>query len=60
VERIANALNIEIYELFLESHSPDVKLDRLRQDIRSDTKQLLDEFLGKAIAGECKTAHGSQ
>jgi DNA-binding XRE family transcriptional regulator len=62
VERIANALNIEIYELFLEPHSPDEKLSQLRQDIRSDTKQLLDEFLEKTIAGECKdkTTHKRQ
>jgi transcriptional regulator with XRE-family HTH domain len=51
VERIADALDIEIYELFLEPHSTNEELERLRQDIRNDTKLLLDEFLGKALAG---------
>ena len=51
VERIANALNIEIYELFVDPLSPNTELERLRQDIKGDTMQLLDEFLEKAING---------
>jgi transcriptional regulator with XRE-family HTH domain len=48
VERIANALNIEIYELFIDPLSPNTEFERLRQEIKSDTRQLLDEFLEKA------------
>jgi transcriptional regulator with XRE-family HTH domain len=52
VERIADALDIEIYELFLEPHSPNEELQQLRQDIRSDTEQLLEQFLKKALIAE--------
>jgi transcriptional regulator with XRE-family HTH domain len=48
VERIANALDIAIYELFVEPDSPNEELERLRQAIRDDTKQLFEEFIGKA------------
>jgi transcriptional regulator with XRE-family HTH domain len=54
VERIAGALDIEIYKLFFEPHSPNEELERLRQDIRNDTKLLLDEFLEKTLTGDCK------
>ena len=51
VERIAKALNIEIYELFVEKeHSPNDDFRPLRKDIRGDVKQLLDEFLEKTYA----------
>jgi transcriptional regulator with XRE-family HTH domain len=53
VERIANALNIEIYQLFIEPHSPNEELEQLRQEIKGDMKQLLDEFLEKALSGKC-------
>ena len=45
VERIANALEIEIYKLFVEPHSHNEELEQLRQDIKSDMKQLFEEFL---------------
>ena len=51
VERIANALDIEIYQLFVEPHSPNEELEQLRQEIKGDMKQLLDEFLEKALSG---------
>jgi transcriptional regulator with XRE-family HTH domain len=49
VERIAGALNIEIYRLFIEAHSPNEEFERLRQEIRADMKQLLDEFWEKNL-----------
>jgi len=52
VERIANALNIKTYELFIDPLSPNVELERLRQEIKDDMRQLLDEALEKALA--CK------
>ena len=48
VERIANALEIEIHELFINPLSPNKELETLRQEIKNDTRQLLEEFLGKA------------
>ncbi|MDR1279162.1 MAG: helix-turn-helix transcriptional regulator [Treponema sp.] len=53
VERIANALDIEIYQLFLEPHSPNEELEQLRQEIRDDMKQLLNDFLEKNLSGKC-------
>jgi DNA-binding XRE family transcriptional regulator len=53
VERIANALDIEIYQLFVGSHSPNEELEQLRLEIRDDMRQLLNEFLEKALSGKC-------
>ena len=47
IERIADTLGIEIYELFVEESSPVKELEQLRQDIRNDMKQLLSEFMLK-------------
>jgi transcriptional regulator with XRE-family HTH domain len=54
VERIAEALNIKTYELFIDILSPNRDLELLRQEIRADMKQLLDETLEKAINLQCK------
>jgi transcriptional regulator with XRE-family HTH domain len=54
VERIADALDIEIYRLFMEPHSPNEELKQLRREIRDDMKQLLDEFLEKNLKCEAK------
>jgi transcriptional regulator with XRE-family HTH domain len=54
VERLATALDIEIYELFVETRSPNKELEQLRQEIRGDMKQLFDEFLEKALPGKRK------
>ena len=54
VERIARALNIKTYELFLDPHSPNQEFERLRLAIREDMRQLLDETLEKAMSYQCK------
>jgi transcriptional regulator with XRE-family HTH domain len=55
VERIAGALDIEIYELFITPHSPNEELETLRQEIKGDMKRLFEEFLGKVPPdGICK------
>ena len=54
VERIAKALNIKAYELFIDPLSPNEEFERLRKEIRDDMKQLLDETLEKALAVKCK------
>jgi transcriptional regulator with XRE-family HTH domain len=49
IERIANALNIEIYELFLdETNSPNKEFEQLRNEIRGDMQQLLADLFKKA------------
>jgi len=54
VERIANALNIKTYELFIDPLAPNEELERLRQEIRSDFKQLFDEFMDNFLSSQCK------
>lgn len=54
VERIANALNIKTYELFIDPLSPNVELERLRQEIKNDMRQLLDEVLENVLTDKCK------
>ena len=54
VERIAKALNIKAYELFIDPLSPNEELERLRMEIKDDMKQLLDETLERALSFLCK------
>jgi transcriptional regulator with XRE-family HTH domain len=39
-ERIAGALNIEIYAMFITPHAPNEELETLRQAIKSDMKSV--------------------
>ena len=50
VERIANVLEIEIYELFINPLSPNKEFEQLREEIKNDTKQLLEDFFEKILA----------
>jgi len=50
VERIANALNIEIYELFINPLSPPEEMERLYQKAANDIKQVVAEAVKKAVA----------
>lgn len=54
VERMAKALGIEIYELFMDSQSPANDFERMRQVIKEDMRQLLDEFIEKTVEGLCR------
>jgi hypothetical protein len=45
VERISNALNIEVHELFVDPNYHNTELARFRQEIKNDIIQLLDERL---------------
>lgn len=45
IERIANTLKIEVYELFLKKAlSPSKDLEHLRLQIKNDMKQLFKEY----------------
>jgi transcriptional regulator with XRE-family HTH domain len=50
VERISNALNIEVYELFADPNSRNTEFEQLRQEIKDDMRQLLEEQLEKALS----------
>ena len=54
VERIADALNIKTYELFIDPDSPNVEFEQLRQNIKDDMKLLLDEALEKIHSGNSR------
>jgi DNA-binding XRE family transcriptional regulator len=54
VERIANALNIEIYQLFVDSLSPREEMERLYQTVARDIERLVVEAIAKAHSSECK------
>jgi transcriptional regulator with XRE-family HTH domain len=54
LERIAKALNIEIYELLLVPQSPKEELEKLRRTIIDEIKQTVDDSIQKALSGKCK------
>ena len=44
IERLADNLDIRIYELFIEDEFPYEELRQIQQDIRNDVKEVLDEY----------------
>jgi transcriptional regulator with XRE-family HTH domain len=52
VERITDALNIEIYELFVDPLSPHEELERLYQTVASNIEQVVAEAIQKALSGK--------
>jgi transcriptional regulator with XRE-family HTH domain len=53
LERLAGAMEIEVYELFLLDFSPRAELERLRQDIVGEIKQLVGEALEQIGGDKC-------
>jgi len=49
IERIANALNIEMYELFVESLSPAKELEKLRHEIMLEIKKTITETVIETV-----------
>ena len=49
IERIARALNIEMYELFVDSLSPAKELEKLRSDIMLEIKQTITETVIQTV-----------
>ena len=50
LERLALAMNIKVYELFLIDHSPREELELLRKDIINEMRQVFEESLKKALS----------
>jgi len=50
VERISDALNVEVHELFVDPHSRNTELEKFRQQIKDDMRQLLDEHLENTLS----------
>ena len=49
IERIAKALNVEMYELFVESLSPARELEKLRHDIMLEIKKTITETVTQTV-----------
>jgi len=49
LERIAEAIDIKVYELFLIDHSPREELELLRRDIISEMKQTFGDIIEQAL-----------
>jgi len=54
IERLANALNIEIYELFIVPLSPAMELKKLNESIVSDLENIVMKSVDKAFEQERK------
>ena len=50
VERIANTLNIEFYELFINHLSPQEEMERLYETVAKDIEQIVSETVNKVLA----------
>jgi transcriptional regulator with XRE-family HTH domain len=50
VERMANALDIEIYELFINPFSPPEEMERLYQTVAKNIEQLVGGAVEKALS----------
>ncbi|MDR2491709.1 MAG: helix-turn-helix transcriptional regulator [Spirochaetaceae bacterium] len=49
LERLAGAMNIKVYELFLIDSSPREELELLRQEIIREMKQTFGEIIEQAL-----------
>jgi len=54
LERLANALDIETYELLAVAPSPQNELEQLRKEIKDDIKNAFGEKLEQAITNVIK------
>jgi transcriptional regulator with XRE-family HTH domain len=54
LERIAGAMDIKVYELFLIDHSPKEELEQLRKDIICEMKQTFGEIVENALKSVSK------
>ena len=54
IDRIANVLNIEVYQLFINPLSAHEELQRLYQAVARNIDQLVSEAIEKGIANKFK------
>jgi transcriptional regulator with XRE-family HTH domain len=54
IERLANALNIEIYELFIVPLSPAMELKKINETIIADLEDIVMKSVDKAFEKERK------
>ncbi|MDR2477711.1 MAG: helix-turn-helix transcriptional regulator [Treponema sp.] len=58
VERMAGALDVEFYELFVNPLSPSEELERLYQTVANDIERLVAGAIEKALSGAYKSWAG--
>ena len=54
IERLAKALNVEIYELFIVPHSPAMEIKKLKESIITELKDIVKESVDEAFEQERK------
>jgi len=54
VERMANALNIEIYELFIVKPTPENAMERLHNTLVGNLEKVVADAIEKNFAAQCK------
>jgi transcriptional regulator with XRE-family HTH domain len=54
IERLANALNVEIYELFIVPLSPAMEMKKLQESITGKLKDIVKESVNEAFEQERK------
>jgi len=54
LDRIARALEIETYELFIVKPSPEDAMERLHDTLAGNIERIIGEAVEKAIADKCK------
>ena len=54
VERMANVLDIEIYELFINPLSPHEEMERLYQSVAKNIEQVVADAIEKTLPAKCK------
>ena len=54
LDRLANALGIETYELFVVKPSPEDAMERLHNTIVGNIERVVGEAVEKAVAEKCK------
>jgi len=52
VERMAKALNIEIYELFINPLSPPEEMERLYETVAKNIEQVVSKAVEKAVSAK--------
>jgi len=59
VERMANALNIEIYELFINPLSPQEEMEYLYKEVAKNIEQIVSETIEKVLANKSNNKEGN-
>jgi transcriptional regulator with XRE-family HTH domain len=55
LERLAGAMDIKVYELFLIDYSPREELERLEQSIIANIEKVVRETIQETLAENCKS-----